>query len=264
DRLIAELCIPGDGPVAALYYGHQLFELPLGVLAVAVATAAFPELARLGARGDSAALGDGVGRALRLVAALAFPAAAGLAVVREPTVRLLFERGLFTPADSARTAAVTFWYALAVAPAALSPVLARAHHARADTRTPVRIALVSVAANFGLNLALVWPMREAGLACATALSCALQAALLARALRGRVPVPWRAGVLPAVAKALGATALSAAAAWGALVVAGGTGPALQCAAGVGAGIGAYLAAALALGSAEIRGLISRGASPRSA
>ncbi len=263
DRLIAEVCIAGDGPVAALYYGHQLFELPLGVLAVAVATAAFPELARLGARGDLPALGDGVARALRLVAALAFPAAAGLAAVREPTVRFLFERGLFTPEDSARTAAVTFWYALAVAPAALSPVLARAHHARADTRTPVRIALVAVAANLALNLVLVWPMREAGLACATAISCSLQAALLAGALRGRVPVPWKAGVFPAAGRALAATAVSAAAAWGALAVSGTAAPVLRCAGGVGAGVTAYVAVALALGSAEVRALIFPAASRRS-
>lgn len=238
DRLIAELLVPGDGGVAALYYGQRLMELPMGLIAVSVATVIFPELARLGARGDRDAFAVSLRRALRLVLYLALPAAAGLAVTRLPVVQLLFQRGEFDAAAAARTAGVTLYYAAAVVPATLLPVLSRAHHAWSDTRTPVRIGIGCVLLNLALNLTLVWPLHEAGLAAATAISAFAQAAWLAWALRGRIDTGFRR-LLPEVGRIALAGLLTGAAAWSALLWMGDAPAWMQCGVAIPAGLATF-------------------------
>ncbi|MHC5018533.1 MAG: murein biosynthesis integral membrane protein MurJ [Planctomycetota bacterium] len=238
DRLIAELCVPGDGGVAALYYGQRLMELPMGLIAVSIATVAFPELARLGARGERVAFAAALRRALRLVLYLAVPAAAGLAVTRGPVVELLFQRGAFDAAAATRTAGVTLYYAAAVIPATLLPVLSRAHHAWSDTRTPVRIGVLCVGLNLALNLTLVWPLGESGLAAATAICAAVQAWLLARALRGRIDPQFRLLRSAAARIAFGA-ACTAGAAWAALLWCHDASALVQCTVAIPAGVVTY-------------------------
>lgn len=241
DRLIAELLVPGDGGVAALYYGQRLMELPMGLIAISVATVIFPELARLGAREDRRAFAAALRRAVRLVCYLAIPAAAGLAVTRLPVVQLLFQRGEFGAAAAARTAGVTLFYAAAVVPATLLPVLSRAHHAWSDTRTPVRIGIGCVALNLALNLTLVWPMHEAGLAAATALSALVQAGWLGWALRKRIDTQFRT-LLPDLARIALAAGLTGAAAWTALRWMEGAPPWMQCAVAIPAGLATFAVA----------------------
>ena len=91
-----------QGAAAAVYYGERLYQFPLGLLGIAVATAIFPLLSRHAARGDRRQLGTDLTLGLRLVLFLGIPASLGLIILAQPLARLLFERGQFTAADTAR------------------------------------------------------------------------------------------------------------------------------------------------------------------
>ncbi|MFH1918394.1 MAG: murein biosynthesis integral membrane protein MurJ [Planctomycetota bacterium] len=168
-----------QGAVAAIYYGARLYQFPLGVLGMAVATAIFPLLSRHAARGDHGKLGADMTLGLRLVLFLGVPAGVGLILLAEPLARLLFEHGRFTAEDTARTARMIATYAGGVWAYCAVPVLVRGYYALSDRTTPVRVGLAVVGLNLGLNLVLIWPFAEAGLAVATAVSAGVQASLLA-------------------------------------------------------------------------------------
>lgn len=163
---------------AILSYTQTLYQFPLGVFGIAVATAIFPLLARTADNAD--AFIDTLRRGLRLSLFIGLPAAAGLYLVRHDLVHVIFgggERG-FSPAALARSAAVLAGFAPAVWAYSLNHVLTRAFYAQKDTTTPMRVAMSMVALNLVLNLALIWPLREAGLAWATATSAVVQCIIL--------------------------------------------------------------------------------------
>jgi len=180
-----------QGAAAAIYYGERLYQFPLGILGLAVATAMFPLLSRHAARGDRRSVGADMTLGLRLVLLLGFPAGVGLIMLAEPLARLLFERGEFTPHDTARTARMIATYASGVWAYCALPVLVRGYYALGDRMTPVRIGMAMVGLNLTMNLVLIWPLAEAGLAVATAVSAAIQASLLALLFsRRKSPLDW--------------------------------------------------------------------------
>jgi putative peptidoglycan lipid II flippase len=189
DRVIAEAWVPGDGANSALYFGTRMMQFPLALVGVAMATAVLPTLAEHVARRDRAGLRSTLGTAVGVTHFVAAPAAIGLIVLAEPIVRFLFEHGRFSPEATQATARVIFGYAAGIPIICVVQVLTRAFYAEGDTRTPVRVAVVSMIANLIFNLILVGPLREAGLAWATTIAAGLNLALLALALRGRHG-PW--------------------------------------------------------------------------
>ncbi len=102
------------GATAALYYAERFYQLPVGLLGVAVATAIFPLLSRHAAQGRHRELGADLVRGLRLICFTALPAAIGLILLARPLARLLLEHGAFSAADAARTAQTTVAYSLGV------------------------------------------------------------------------------------------------------------------------------------------------------
>jgi len=169
DSLIAYTLVE-EGGVSTLYYANRLVQLPIGVLGVALSTAIFPELARLVKEGDFPNLGAVIDRGLVLGSFVAIPCAVGLVVLAQPIVETLFERGRFDAASSVRTGWVLLLLAPAVLTACVSPVVTRAFYAEEQVSTPVRVGVACVVLNLVLNLALVGPMQEAGLALATSIS----------------------------------------------------------------------------------------------
>lgn len=163
-----------SGAAAAVYYGERFYQFPLGMLGLAVATAIYPALARHAARGDRRRVADDLSLGLRLVCFTALPAGVGLMLLAEPLVRLGFERGQFTSADSLRAAGMVFWYGSGVWAYCALPVLTRGYYALGDRFTPVRTSLRAVLLNVTLNLTLVWALAERGLAVATAISAVYQ------------------------------------------------------------------------------------------
>ena len=186
DRLIVELCVPGHGGNSALYFGNRLVQFPLGVFGIAMATAIFPSLSSAAVAGDRKALTHTLQQALRITLFISLPAVAVAAALREPIVSLFFEGGSFHADATARTASVLMFYSLGLWAYCSVHIVTRAFYAQQDTRTPVRIAVAMVILNLALNLTLVWPMRESGLALATAVTSAVNLAILLVILRRRI------------------------------------------------------------------------------
>lgn len=180
DSVIAELCVPGDGAVSALYYGNQLTQLPLSLIGVSIATAVFPTLSS--PKENRAAVFQ---KALRAIFYVSIPATVGMVVFAREIVALLFEHGAFDATD--RTAWVLRLYGAGLWCYCANQVQARAFYAVQETRTPVRVSASMVLLNLALNLTLVWPFREAGIAAGTAISGLGSFLILHRLLRKRFP-----------------------------------------------------------------------------
>lgn len=190
DKLIAYTCVPGDGAPAVIYFADRLLEFPLSLIGIALGTAVFPELAEMAAQNDRKKYADTILRAVRGALYLAIPAAIGLFVMRKPIVRLLFKQGAFDAAAVERTSAVVGYYAFAVVFSSAYHLLVRAFNAIRDVKTPMKVAILSVAINFTLNMILVWPLREEGLALATAVTSLIAMVVLAATLNRREGVVW--------------------------------------------------------------------------
>ncbi len=181
DLIIASLLSAGS--ISYLYYADRLNQLPLGIVGIAVGTALLPMLSQALARGDAQEGRHLFNRALEICLFFALPASVALLVVPEPIIRVLFERGAFTAADSAVTAAVLRGYAIGMPAYVCVKVLSSAFWARQDTLTPVKVSVVSTVLNIALALVLIRPLGVAGIALATAIAGWVQFALLRFRLR---------------------------------------------------------------------------------
>lgn len=170
---------------AILFYAQRLYQFPLGVFGIAVATAAFPALARVA--GDKERFSEMLSRGIRLSLYIGLPASVGLLVVGGPLVRVLYS-GFgdgFSEGGILRASSVIVGYSVAVWAYSLNQLYTRAFYAQNDTRTPMRIALVMVAINISLNCTLIWWFREAGLAWSTAICAIIQTIWLSRVSSGK-------------------------------------------------------------------------------
>jgi len=188
DTLIASLLVAGS--VSWLYYADRLMEFPLGILGVALGTAILPRLSAQHAQTDPDGFRRTLDQALRLVLLVGIPATAGLILLAGPMIGTLFGHGAFTADDTHMAALALIGYGLGLPAFLLVKVLQPGFFSRQDTRTPVRIAVISLVSNMILNAIIVGSMvlagfiaPHAGLALATALSGWLQAGLLYRGLR---------------------------------------------------------------------------------
>jgi len=186
-----------ESAMAVLTFAQRLYQFPLGVFGIAVATAIYPMLAKLA--DDKPAFTDIVHRGLRLVFFIGLPASLGLIVVARPLTGSILQGAAFDNADTNRVAFVLLGYASCVWAYSMIQVITRAFYARNDTVTPVRIALYVVGLNLVLNLILIWtPLKEAGLAWSTAICATLQVMLLLWHLRRHVESPIGEVTLPSM------------------------------------------------------------------
>lgn len=241
---------------------QRLYQFPLGVFGVAVATAVFPLLART--KDDDAAFADMLHRGLRLSLFIGLPASAGLALVRTDALGVLYTGGSrgFSAEDLARGSAILLGYAVGVWAYSLNHVFTRAFYARGDTRTPMTVSIGCVGLNFTLNLMLIWPLREAGLAWATSAAAAVQCFVLGVLAHRRLGVRvLDAPTLGAIARTGGATLAMAAAAAGTLLLApeaaGWSGHVVRLATACIVGAGAYAAIARVARAPELTWLLHR-------
>lgn len=193
DSLIAYALVTSHvGGPAVLGYAQRLYQFPLGVFAIALATAIFPAMTRHAAENDLAGLSRTLARGLRVVVFEGLPCTVGLILIREPLVQLLFERGQFTPVDTVRVANTLIAFAAGIWAFGANQIAVRAFYATKDPMTPLRIAGGMVAANLALNLILVFPLEEPGIGLATTICAVIQDGLLIWFLSKRLPhIPWK-------------------------------------------------------------------------
>ncbi len=206
---------PSDGPVSWLAYSFRLIYLPIGLVGVAVGTVNLRNVSLSAARQDWQELRETVADSLKLVGLLALPAAVGLAVLAEPIVRVIFERGAFTAEDTRFTALALIGYSMALIGYSLQKVFIPTFYALDDTRTPLRISLAAVLFSTVLNLTAVflvlnrWMPQYAyiGLAGGASATLTLQAILLSRSFTRRMGSLEPFGVVSALARMAAAAAL---------------------------------------------------------
>ncbi|MFO1112732.1 MAG: murein biosynthesis integral membrane protein MurJ [Rhodospirillales bacterium] len=173
------------GSVSYLFYADRLNQLPYGIIGVAVSTALLPVLARQVRDGNADAALASQNRALEFAVFLMLPAAAALVVLASPIIDVLFRRGAFGPEDVRQTADALAAFACGLPALMLVKALTPGFYAREDTRTPVKIAIVSAVVNIALAAALMLPLRHVGIALAASLANWLNALLLAVVLYRR-------------------------------------------------------------------------------
>jgi putative peptidoglycan lipid II flippase len=205
-----------DSAAQVLNLSTRVMELPIGVFTSAVATVVFPLIARHAARADWGALGQDYQKGLRFVLVMNVPAAAGLALLSEPIIRLLFQRGAFGAGDTAQMTPILAVYALGLPFLSYTTVALRGFYALKDTATPVRAAALSFVVNVVLSVVLMRWFSTVGLAVASNVAVLAQAWFLQTRLTRKLPGLGFAPLLPNLFKIVAATVLMGMAIWGGL------------------------------------------------
>ncbi len=216
-NLLADIVIASllpEGSISFLYFADRVTQLPLGVIGVAVGTALLPLLSRHVAAGNEKAAANSQNRAIETALLFTLPAAAALLVISPQIVTTLFERGAFDATTSAATAAALMAYSAGLPAYVLIKVLTPGYFARKDTKTPVKIAVVSMVVNLALNLILMGPLLHVGLALATAISAWLNVVLLAIGLRRRGYLAMDSRLTSRMSRVAISAAVMAVALWG--------------------------------------------------
>jgi putative peptidoglycan lipid II flippase len=153
----------GEQSLAWMRNATTLFQLPHGLVAVAISLAALPALAQFFAAGNETAFRRTLGSGLRMVLLLITPATVGLWVLGTPVVQLLFQRGAFMPSDTTAVVLALNLYLIGLIPASLDWLLNYTFYARNDTLTPAIVGVVSVGIYLLFALLLVRPFGYLGL-----------------------------------------------------------------------------------------------------
>jgi putative peptidoglycan lipid II flippase len=255
------------GAVSWLDYAFRILYLPIGIFGVAVGTIATARLARRAAVDDLAGLRATLRDSLAMVAFLSVPATLGLAVLGVPIVRLLYERGRFTSADTESTATALLYYSCGLVAYTGVKVLVPAFYALGRPRVPLAASAAAVATNVAVNLALFGSLGFRAVALGTALGSLVNALVLVAIFERRIGGLRGHGLAARLGRMVGAAVLMSPLAWAAAAGLeawlGSSGLAAQLAGGllpVGVGVLAYGGASrfLRIPEAEaILGLVHR-------
>lgn len=241
------------GSIVALRLANRLINFPLGIFAMGISTAVFPTLARLTARGETEEFRRTLSFGLRVIFFITIPSAFGMAFLRVPIVRLLFESGEFLPGDTLATAFVLLFYVPGLIAQSTLQVTTRGFYSLQDTKTPVKIGFVTVVLNFLLSVAFLrlTNLGAGGLAFAYSLSSifnmALAMGVLGKRLGGLMdPRLWSTVVKSAIASVfMGVGAYYTASLLASyLPLSSKLGQAIQTFAAIGVGVAVYLALSL--------------------
>jgi putative peptidoglycan lipid II flippase len=176
DTILATL-LP-EGSASALYYADRIYQLPLGVIAIAAGTVLLPTMSKRIAAEDFAGAHDAQNRTLALTLLLAAPFWVATIVMPELIIRGVFQRGAFNESAVREASQVLAAYGVGLIAAVSIRSVVASFHARGDTRTPMLVSLGAVALNVALKFALVGQYGVMGLALATALGATLNLAVL--------------------------------------------------------------------------------------
>ncbi len=168
-----------DMAVASLGYADRIYQLPLGMVGVAVAIVLLPELSRALKSGNLIEAANMQNRSVEFTLFLTLPATAALLVMSEPIVRILYERGAFAASNSTSVvASILAIFGLGLPAFVLIKAFTPGFFAREDTRTPMYFATISVAVNISVALTLFPSMGAPGIAASSAIAGWINAAML--------------------------------------------------------------------------------------
>jgi putative peptidoglycan lipid II flippase len=204
-----------DSSATYLYTVNRLMEFPIGVFAVAVSTVVYPLIAAHAVRSDFRSMATDFQKGIRLILIINVPAAAGMAIISEPLIRLIYLHGHATAGDMHRMALLLALMVIGLPFFSVVNLTVRAFYAVKDTRTPVRVALIDFLINIGVTLILIRWFGVVGIVLASTTAIIAQTLLLGRALVKRLPEMHLAPLVPSIAKVAAGTAGMA------IVVAGG-------------------------------------------
>ena len=191
NQIIGQAIASGkEGAIAALQYADRIYQLPLGVVGVAVGVVLLPELARALKAGHAKEAGNIQNRSIEFVLFLTLPAAAGLWILSDPIIRVLYERGAFSAQNTAVVAGILAIYGLGLPGFVLIKALQPGFYAREDTKTPMRFTMISVVINSGLAISLFPLIAEKGIATAEATAGWTNTLLLGFTLLRRGHLSW--------------------------------------------------------------------------
>jgi putative peptidoglycan lipid II flippase len=171
-----------EGP-RAIENAFRIYMLPQGIFSVAVATVLFPTLSRMAARRDPRSMRRAVGVGMRQINLLLIPAAVFMVVLATPIVRLLFERGKFTPESTHLVSIALFWFAFSLPFGGLNLLLTRTFFAVKRPWIPTSLAAVNMLVDIVVSLSLYKPLGIAGLVIGTLAANVVMTALQYRRLR---------------------------------------------------------------------------------
>ncbi|MDB4996134.1 MAG: putative peptidoglycan lipid flippase MurJ, partial [Myxococcaceae bacterium] len=253
-RFLSEL---GEGAQSYFFWASRLCDFPQGIFVMALSTAALPSLSTFAAKGQWDELGKTYAHGLRLALFVALPASAMFVVLAEPVVVTLFQRGEFDAVAAHQTARALVWQGGAIWTVAVVRQLVPVFHSMGDTRTPVIVSALDLAAFIGLALWLRHPMGHAGISVAVAGSSAVQMVLLFVGLRLRLKSLYANEILPSVLRTIASSAAGSLAGWivARAVLGAGVHRALPGILGGAAFLVAFLVAAFVFRSPELHGIL---------
>ena len=191
-----------------------LYQFPLGIFAIALATAIFPGLSADALDRDRNRFRSVLRHGIEASLWEGLPASLGLMLVAEPAARLMFQHGQVSGHDAGLIARSTMVYAGAIWAFSLLQIINRAFYALHDTRTPLVMAVVNIFINLVVEIPLLWKMGESGMAVGTVVSFAVQAVLMLWMLNKKISGMELSSSLMSIAKMIFATAVMGAVCWG--------------------------------------------------
>lgn len=199
------------GAAARLAWAQYVYQFPLGIFAIALATAIFPTLSSSALEEDRSRFRQVMLKGIRAALWEGLPASAGLAIIAPAVVQTLFEGGRFSPHDTRLMAAALRVYALGIWAFSLQQIINRAYYAMHDMTTPLVMSTVNLGINLAVEIPLLWPMGEAGMAMGTTVSFTVQSLLMLWMLSRRTGGLELHTIRPFVLKVIAATLIMSAA-----------------------------------------------------
>ncbi len=254
----------GEGSVTALSFGFAVMLMVQIAIAQSIATAALPSFSSQVALGQFDQLRSILSSILRWLLLVSIPASAGLVVLSVPLVTTLYQRGNFTSQDTLMVAWALVWYAVGLVGHSLVEILARAFYALHDTKTPVLVGIGAMSLNLIFSLIfsalffrIGW-MAFGGLALANSLATAIEAVVLVVLMRRRLDgIKLKSLSVGLVQAALGTFVMVLVLMWW-MKLSSESLAAVRLTAGVVMGGLVYFITLLAIGSSEMRTLLSHG------
>jgi putative peptidoglycan lipid II flippase len=215
--MIATMLATGfTGGVAFLYYADRLFQLPLGVIGVAIGVVLLPALSAKLRAGDTEGATNAQNRALELSLFLTLPAALALIVIGRPILHAVFEHGVFTRADVLNVSPALAAFAMGLPAFTITKIFQPGFFAREDTKTPMRFSILAVVINIVASIVLAKYFQHVGIALATSLAAWVNAVLLVVTSVNRGHFKWDQRFKSRLPRMLLSLAVMVVAMWGLL------------------------------------------------